>query len=136
MISTENESPPRSGSTEPSLRQSREPGLTEAEMGREESYMRVEAYNQVQQLYQTKKVNKTRQTGSESRTHQLQFSSLGKDIRAAQAAVAGAPAIREEMTASIKAQIQNGTYKVDNASFADRLLQKRAEMDAAYEEMR
>ena len=68
MISTENESPPRSGSTEPSLRQSREPGLTEAEMGREESYMRVEAYNQVQQLYQTKKVNKTRQTGSESRT--------------------------------------------------------------------
>ena len=40
------------------------------------------------------------------------------------------------MTASIKAQIQNGTYKVDNASFADRLLQKRAEMDAAYEEMR
>ena len=98
--------------------------------------MRVEAYNQVQQLYQAKKVNKTRQTGSESRTDQLQFSTLGKDIRAAQAAVAGAPAIREELTASIKAQIQNGTYKVDNASFADKLLQKRAEMDAAYEEMR
>ena len=136
MISTENESPPRSGSTELSLRQSREPGLTEAEMGREESYMRVEAYNQVQQLYQAKKVNKTRQTGSASHSDQLQFSSLGKDIRAAQAAVAGAPAIREELTASIKAQVQSGTYKVDNASFADKLLKKRAEMDAAYEEMR
>ena len=85
--------------------------------------MRVEAYNQVQQLYQTKKVNKTRQAGSASRSDQLQFSSLGKDIRAAQ-------------TASIKARVQNGTYKVDNGSFADKLLQKRAEMDAAYEEMR
>lgn len=104
--------------------------------GREESDMRVEAYNQVQQLYQAKKVTKTRQTSSASRADQLQFSTLGKDIRAAQAAVAGAPAIREELTASIKAQIQNGTYKVDNASFADKLLQKRAEMDAAYEEMR
>lgn len=98
--------------------------------------MRVEAYNQVQQLYQAKKVNKTRQTGSTSRSDQLQFSSLGKDIRAAQEAVAGAPAIREELTASIKARVQNGTYKVDNGSFADKLLQKRAEMDAAYEEMR
>ena len=98
--------------------------------------MRVEAYNQVQQLYQAKKVNKTRQTGSASHSDQLQFSSLGKDIRAAQAAVAGAPAIREELTASIKEEVQSGTYKVDNASFADKLLKKRAEMDAAYEEMR
>ena len=136
MISTENESPPRSGSTEPSLRQSREPGLTEAEMGREESYMRVEAYNQIQQLYQTSKVSKTRQSSSSSRVDQLQFSSLGKDIRAAQAAVAGAPGIREELTASIKTRIENGTYSVDNASFAEKLLQKRAEMDAAYEETR
>ena len=98
--------------------------------------MRVEAYNQIQQLYQTSKVSKTRQSSSSSRVDQLQFSSLGKDIRAAQAAVAGAPAIREELTASIKAQVQSGTYKVDNASFADKLLKKRAEMDAAYEEMR
>ncbi len=98
--------------------------------------MRVEAYNQVQQLYQTKKVNKARQTSAASHADQLQFSSLGKDIRAAQAAVAGAPVIREELTAPIKAQVQSGTYKVDNASFADKLLRKRAEMDAAYEEMR
>ncbi len=98
--------------------------------------MRVEAYNQVQQLYQTKKVNKTRQTSGASHTDQLQFSSLGKDIRAAQAAVAGTPSIREELTASIKAQMQNGTYKVDNGSFANKLLQKKAEINAAYEEMR
>ena len=98
--------------------------------------MRVEGYNQIQQLYQTSKVSKKCQTGSTSRVDQLQFSSLGKDIRAAQAAVAGAPGIREELTASIKARMQNGTYSVDNASFANKLLQKRAEMDAAYEETR
>lgn len=98
--------------------------------------MRVEAYNQIQQLYQTSKVSKTRQTSSSARVDQLQFSSLGKDIRAAQAAVAGAPGIREELTAPIKAQIQNGTYSVDSASFAEKLLQKRAEVSAAYEETR
>lgn len=98
--------------------------------------MRVEAYNQVQQLYQAKKVNKTHQTNAASRADQLQFSSLGKDIRAAQTAVASAPAIREELTAPIKARVQSGTYSVDNASFADKLLQKRAQVEAAYEEMR
>ena len=98
--------------------------------------MRIEAYNQVQQIYQANKVKKTSAGGSAPQTDQLQFSSLGKDIRAAQAAVEGAPGIREELTASIKTRIENGAYSVDNASFAEKLLQKRAEMDAAYEETR
>ncbi len=98
--------------------------------------MRIEAYNQVHQIYQTKKVNKVRQTGSASHTDQLQFSNFGKEIGAAQAALAGTPDIREELTAPIKAQIQNGTYKVDTADFAEKLLQKAAAMDAAYEETR
>ena len=90
--------------------------------------MRIEAYNQVHQIYQAGKVNKTRQTGIVSHTDQLQFSSLGKEIGTAQAALAAAPDIREELTAPIKAQIQNGTYSVDNASFAAKLLQKYEEM--------
>lgn len=90
--------------------------------------MRIEAYNQVQQLYQTKKVNKTRQTGSAALTDQLQISSTGKDFQTARAAVAGAADIREELTASIKEQVQNGTYSVDNATFAEKLLKKYEEM--------
>ena len=43
-------------------------------------------------------------------------------------AVAAAPDIREELTAPIKARIQNGTYGVDNASFVEKLLQKQEEM--------
>ena len=72
--------------------------------------MRIEAYTQVQQLYQS------------------QISSQGKDFQTAKAAVAAAPDIREELTAPIKARIQNGTYSVDTASFAEKLLQKQEEM--------
>ena len=53
--------------------------------------MRIEAYTQVQQLYQTQKVNKAQQAGSVSRTDKVQISSLGKDIQTAKAAVASAP---------------------------------------------
>ena len=90
--------------------------------------MRIEAYSQVQQLYQTKKVNKTQQTGSVSFSDQIQISSLGKDFQTAKAAVAESPDIREALTASIKAKVQNGTYQVDNAAFAEKLLQKYEEM--------
>ena len=90
--------------------------------------MRIEAYGQVQQLYQAKKVNKTQQSGSVSYSDQVQISSLGKDFQTAKAAVAESPDIREELTASIKAKVQAGTYQVDNATFAEKLLQKYEEM--------
>ncbi|HIW81809.1 MAG TPA: flagellar biosynthesis anti-sigma factor FlgM [Candidatus Acetatifactor stercoripullorum] len=90
--------------------------------------MRVEAYTQVQQLYQSQTVNKGQRTGGAGRTDKVQISSLGKDIQSARAAVAESPDIREELTAPIKAQLQNGTYEVDNDSFAERLLEKYMEM--------
>ena len=51
--------------------------------------MRIEAYNQVHQLYQAKKVNQMREKSSAAQTDQLQFSDFGKEIRAAQAALSG-----------------------------------------------
>ena len=98
--------------------------------------MRIEAYNQVQQLYHTKKVNKVRQTGGVSQTDQLQFSNFGKEIRAAQAALGGVPDVREDLIAPIRTRVQNGTYKVDTASFADKLMERAAAMDLSNEEMR
>ena len=90
--------------------------------------MRVEAYNQVQQIYQTKKVNKSQQTGSVSPADKLQISDFGKEFQAAKNAVAGAPDIREDVTAPIKARIQNGTYGVDNMTFAEKLMSRFDEM--------
>ena len=86
--------------------------------------MRIEAYTQVQQLYQSQKLSRTQKTKTATHTDRLQISSQGKDFQTAKAA----PDIREELTAPIKARIQNGTYGVDNASFAEKLLQKQEEM--------
>uniref|UniRef100_UPI004055C89B flagellar biosynthesis anti-sigma factor FlgM n=1 Tax=Acetatifactor sp. TaxID=1872090 RepID=UPI004055C89B len=90
--------------------------------------MRIDAYAQVQQLYQTQKVNRSQKTGSVAKSDKVQISSLGKDIQTAKAAVAGSPDIREELTAPIKARIQNGTYEVSNQSFAEKLMQKFVEV--------
>ena len=87
--------------------------------------MRVEAYTQVQQLYQSQTVSKGQQAGGADK---VQISTLGKDIQSARAAVAESPDIREELTAPIKARLQNGTYEVDNDSFAEKLLEKCKEM--------
>ncbi len=92
--------------------------------------MRIEAYNQVQQVYQSKKVNQTQKAGTASHSDQVQISSFGKDIQTAKAALAGCPDVREERIASIREQIRNGSYRVDNASFAEKLISKK------YEEMR
>lgn len=90
--------------------------------------MRIEAYTQVQQIYRSKKVNQTQKANSTSHVDQVQISSFGKEIQAAKAALAGSPDIREELTAPIKAQVQSGTYSVDNTAFAEKLIKKYEEM--------
>lgn len=90
--------------------------------------MRVEAYNQVQRIYNTKKTTKAESKKNVSFSDQLQISSLGKEMQIAKAAVAESSDIREDVTAPIKAKIQAGTYDVSADSFAEKLLQKYEEM--------
>ena len=90
--------------------------------------MRIEAYTQVQQVYQSQKVKRTQKTGQVSVNDQVQISSLGKDIQSAKTAVANSADIREDLVAPIKTRIQYGTYEVSNASFAEKLLSKMKEM--------
>ncbi|MCM1252811.1 MAG: flagellar biosynthesis anti-sigma factor FlgM [Clostridium sp.] len=90
--------------------------------------MRVEAYTQVQQLYNnSKKAVKTPVTASGSKSDQIQISSIGKDFQSAKAAVNASSDIREDVIAPLKAEIQNGSYFVSGESFAERLLQKYEE---------
>lgn len=87
--------------------------------------MRIEAYTQVQQLYKAQKTSRSTASASiGSAKDQLQISSIGKDFQTAKTALAATPDIREELTASVKASVQNGTYSVDNSSFAAKLLEK------------
>ena len=90
--------------------------------------MRIEAYSQVQQLYKSQKVKRTENTKSAAYiSDQLHISNAGKDFQTAKAAIAAAPDIREDLTDSIKTSVQNGTYSVDNGTFAEKLLQKYKE---------
>lgn len=90
--------------------------------------MRIEAYTQVQQIYNSSKVAKTQKTTKSVNTDKVQISSAGKDFQAVKAAVASAPDIREEVTTPIKEQIQNGTYGVKVDNFAQKLYEKYNEM--------
>lgn len=90
--------------------------------------MRIEAYTQVQQLYNTKKVNKVEPKKNISFSDKLQISGIGKDIQTAKAAVAASADIREEVTAPLKAQVQAGSYEVSAESFGEKLFKKYEEM--------
>ncbi len=90
--------------------------------------MRIEAYTQVQQLYNTKKTSQVKATSAVKSSDKVQISSFGKDIQTAKAALAAAPDIREDVTAPIKAKMNAGNYQVSAESFADKLLQKYEEM--------
>lgn len=90
--------------------------------------MRIEAYNQVQQIYNTNKPGQVKKTESKSFADCLQISSIGKDIQIAKAAVAATPDVREDVTTPIKNSIDAGTYQVSAGSFAEKLLQKLEEV--------
>ena len=84
--------------------------------------MRIEAYNQIGQVYAPKKTYGTTKTNTVSRMDQVQISSIGKDIQTVKQAVANAPDVRENITAPIKAKVQNGSYDVSTDDFASKLL--------------
>ena len=87
--------------------------------------MRIEGYGQVKQLSNPQKVQRPASASSVSAAKdQLQISNIGRDFQIAKSAVASAPDIREDLTAAVKTSVQNGTYSVDNGSFAEKLLEK------------
>jgi negative regulator of flagellin synthesis FlgM len=87
--------------------------------------MRIDAYNQINQVYgvgKTRKSGKTGYASGVSDTDQVSFSSIGKDMQIAKAALENVPDVREDRVNELKSQIQNGTYHVSNESFADKLM--------------
>lgn len=86
--------------------------------------MRIEAFAQVQQLYNQKGAKQLRQGSVASFSDQLQISSMGKDIGLAKKAVADAPDVREDLVASIKERINDGTYGVETETLAQSLFER------------
>jgi len=85
--------------------------------------MRIDAMNQVSQLYGAKASRRTDKAGSLSFSDSLEISSKGRDLQVAKAAVASAPDVREDRVAAIKAALANGTYSVSDEDLANKLLE-------------
>jgi negative regulator of flagellin synthesis FlgM len=88
--------------------------------------MRIEAYNQVAQIYGAQKTtakakaNKTTSMGRD----EVQISSFGKDLQVAKAAMKNSAEVRADKVADLKQRIESGNYNVDMDDFASVLLSK------------
>ena len=84
--------------------------------------MRIGGLTQVQQLYNSQKKSDVKKKAGTGFADQVQISSMGKDYQTAKTAVANSPDVREDLGASLKERIQNGSYEVDGGDFADKLI--------------
>ncbi len=87
--------------------------------------MRIEAYNQVAQIYKTAQSASTpKASAAGKKTDEVQISQTGRDYQIAKQAIAEASDIREDRVAELKAKINSGSYSVDTEDFANVLLEK------------
>ena len=87
--------------------------------------MRIEAYNQVAQLYKTNKTSSTRPASASAMGRdEVQISSFGRDYQIAKKAVSEASDVREDKVAKLKSMVDSGAYNVEPGDFASKLLEK------------
>ena len=87
--------------------------------------MRIDAYNQIAQLYKTGKSIRTNKVNSTASVRdEVQISQTARDYQIAKQAVTEAADIREDKVAELKAKVNSGNYFVDTADFAKELLEK------------
>ena len=86
--------------------------------------MRIDAYNQINQIYQASKPKTVSKTGSVYGTDKVEISQFGKDYQIAKQAVANASDVREDKVAEMKSKIASGSYDVSAEDFAAKLAEK------------
>lgn len=87
--------------------------------------MRIDAYNQIREIYKTSQSSKaTKSEKTEGRRDQVEISQTGRDYQVAKKAVAEAPDVREDLVNSIKSKINAGTYEVSGNDFARKVIEK------------
>ena len=81
--------------------------------------MRIDAYNQIAQLYGVSRTTKTAKTQSALRmSDQVSISQAGRDYQIAKKAVSEASDIREDKVALLKNMVDSGQYQVSGDDFA------------------
>lgn len=86
--------------------------------------MRIDAYNQISQIYQTTGRRTVGKKNSVYGSDKVEISQFGKDYQIAKQAVAAAPDVRADKVADIKAEINAGSYEVSSEDFAAKLAEK------------
>ena len=90
-----------------------------------DAVMRIDAYNQIAQVYGVQQSAKTQKTqGTSSVRDQVSISQAGRDYQIAKKAVSEASDIREDKVAQLKNMIDSGEYQVSADDFASKLLAK------------
>ena len=84
--------------------------------------MRIDAFNQVSQLYRSNGTKKINKTGTTMATDKVEISQIGKDFQIAKQAVSQVSDIREDRVSAIREQMASGTYNVSMEDVADKLL--------------
>lgn len=84
--------------------------------------MRIDAYNQVSQLYRTNGTKKVNKTGTTQAADKVEISQIGKDYQIAKQAVAQSADVREDKVNALREQIASGTYSVSMEDVAEKLL--------------
>lgn len=86
--------------------------------------MRVDAYNQITQMYQATKTKPSTAKGKAKASDVFEISQTGKDLQVAKQAVKDAPDVREDKVNKIKEQLAAGTYHVSAEEFADKMVNR------------
>ena len=85
--------------------------------------MRIEAYNNIQQVYSSrKKAQVAEAVKTQVAADNLEISPIGKDYVFAKNSVNAAPDVRKDVVEPIKEKMQAGTYDVSAADLASKLL--------------
>lgn len=86
--------------------------------------MRVDALNQVSQVYQQSKPKKTVKADASYTKDEFQISRAAKDYQTAKQAVSEASEIREDKVAEYKEALASGAYNVSSQEIAEKMVSK------------
>lgn len=85
--------------------------------------MRIDAYNAVNQIYQTSQISKAKTAAKTSSvSDKFEISDTAQDISDSQDTVSKASDVREDKIADIKARMAAGTYNISSEAVADKIL--------------
>lgn len=86
--------------------------------------MRIDAYNAINQVYNTKKTKNVANSSYTGGTDKVEISSFGQAYQIAKKAVAETPDVREDRVAEVRSRIKNGDYDAPDEALADMLIEK------------